>query len=297
MVSDMPDPYDILHIGRKATPDEIKRAYRKLAKEFHPDLHPDNPSSLRRFKDITAAYELLSDDAKRRRYDRDLAAAAAAADRSRQPPPPREDGFEAGLDSFFNARSWGYRPDGSPAGPQRRGADLFQTLKISFLEAALGTRKRIVVKDERALDIVVPALTEDGQTLRLKGQGDPGTNGGSNGDVLVEISVTSHPVFTRLDLDIHMTLPVTIPEAVLGGPVTVPTAHGLVQLKIPKGSNTDTRLRLKGKGLVDSDGRQGDQYVMLKVVLPDPRDPDFLRLVETWSKRFNYRVRPVPTEG
>jgi DnaJ-class molecular chaperone len=291
MVLTMQDPYAILDISRKATQDEIKRAYRKLAKEFHPDLHPNNPSSLRRFKDISAAYDLLSDDAKRRRYDRDLATASAAADRAPRPPP--DDGFEAGLDSFFNARSWGYRPDGSPAGPQRRGADLFQTLKITFAEAALGAHKRIVVKDSRALDVAVPPLTEDGQTLRLKGQGDSGVNGGSAGDVLVGIAVESHPVFTRHELDIHMALPVTIPEAVLGGPVTVPTVHGLVQLKIPRGSNTDTRLRLKGKGVAGPDGQQGDQYVVLKVVLPDPRDPDFLRLVETWSKRFQYRVRPA----
>jgi DnaJ-class molecular chaperone len=286
----MLDPYAILQVSQRATQDEIKRAYRKLAKELHPDLHPDNPAAARRFKDVSVAYDLLSDEAKRRRYDHALAAAATAADHH------AAEGFEAGLDAFFSARNWGYRPDGS-AGPRRRGADIFQTLKLSFIEAALGTRKRIVVKDERAVELTVPPLTEDGQTLRLTGQGEPGHNGGPSGDILVEVAVEPHTLFTRKEFDIHMVLPVTVPEAVLGGAVTVPTIHGLVQLKIPRGSNTDTRLRLKGKGVPGPDGAQGDQYITLKVILPDPRDPDFIRLVETWSKRYSYRVRPAPFEG
>jgi DnaJ-class molecular chaperone len=289
MVENMSDPYATLRVGRKATPDEIKQAYRKLAKEHHPDLNPDNPASLRRFKDISAAYDLLSDEARRRRYDRDLAAAGAAADQAR----PADSGFEAGLDAFFRGRGWGARAERSAGGPRRPGADIFQTLKIGFVEAALGTRKRIVIKDERALDVTIPAATEDGRTLRLKGQGEPGQNGGGRGDVLVEITVESHPVFTRKDLDIHMVLPVTLPEAVLGAAMPVPTVHGLVQLKIPKGSNTDTRLRLKGKGITGPDGAQGDHYIDLKVVLPAAHDADLVKLVETWAKRHSYRVRPA----
>jgi|HubBroStandDraft_1064217.scaffolds.fasta_scaffold00087_37 DnaJ-class molecular chaperone len=288
MVRTMLDPYAILQVGREVSQDEIKRSYRKLAKAFHPDLHPDNPLSLRRFKDISSAYDLLSDEAKRQRYDRALAPAAA------DPAAPADGRFEAGLDSFFSGRGWGHRPDGS--GPPRRGADIFQTLKLDFTEAALGTRKRIVVKDERAVDVIVPALTEDGQTLRLKGQGEPGSNGGLSGDVLVEIAVARHDLFTRSDLDIHMVLPVTVPEAVLGALVTVPTLYGPAQLEIPKGSNTDARLRLEGKGVTTPDGAQGDQHVVLKVVLPDPHDLEFLRLVEVWSRRYSYRVRPAAVE-
>ena len=282
----MLDPYAILQVSPRATQDEIKRAYRKLAKELHPDLHPENPAAARRFGDVSAAYELLSDEAKRRRYDQALAAAGAAADHH------AAEGFEAGLDAFFNARNWGYRPDGS-AGPRRRGADIFQTLKLDFVEAALGTRKRIVVKDERALEVTVPPLTADGQTLRVNGQGEAGVNGGPSGDVLVEVAVEPHALFTRKELDIHVVLPVTVPEAVLGAAVTVPTIHGLVQLKIPRGSNTDSRLRLKGQGVPGPDGAQGDQYITLKVILPDPHDPEFIRLVETWSKRYSYRARPA----
>ena len=282
----MLDPYAILQVSPRATQDEIKRAYRKLAKELHPDLHPENPAAARRFGDVSTAYELLSDEAKRRRYDQALAAAGAAADHH------AAEGFEAGLDAFFNARNWGYRPDGS-AGPRRRGADIFQTLKLDFVEAALGTRKRIVIKDERALEVTVPPLTADGQTLRVNGQGEAGVNGGPSGDVLVEVAVEPHALFTRKELDIHVVLPVTVPEAVLGAAVTVPTIHGLVQLKIPRGSNTDSRLRLKGQGVPGPDGAQGDQYITLKVILPDPHDPEFIRLVETWSKRYSYRARPA----
>ena len=283
----MLDPYTTLQIGRQASLDEIKRAYRRLAKQLHPDLHPNNPASARRFNEINAAYDLLSDAAKRRRYDSEQVAAAAQ---------PADNGFEDGLDAFFSTRSWG-RGNGFDGGPPQRGADIFQSLAISFVEAALGARKRLIIRDSRSLDIAIPPLTEDGQSLRLKGQGEVGRGGGLRGDVLVEITVEPHPLFTRRDLDIDMALPVTIPEAVLGGTATVPTVHGPVQLRIPKGSNTDTRLRLKGKGLIGPDGTAGDQYVTLKVVLPDPTDPDFLRLVETWSQRYSYRARSAQFAG
>ena len=131
-------------------------------------------------------------------------------------------------------------------------------------------------------------MTQDGQTLRLKGQGGAGTNGGPAGDVFVEITVEPHALFTRRDHDILMTLPVTLSEAVLGATVTVPTVQGLVSLKVPKGSNTDTVLRLRGKGL----GGQGDQLVTLKIVLPPAKDAELAEFVEQWSKRHTYTVRP-----
>ncbi|HVJ54562.1 MAG TPA: J domain-containing protein [Aliidongia sp.] len=283
------DPYATLQVDRRATQDEIKRAYRKLAKELHPDLHPNNPASARRFKDITAAYDVLSDETKRRRYDHEIKQAAAASEQR------SSSRFEEGLDAFFGGRSWGYRNDGTSGGPRRRGADIYQSLTVTFVEAAQGARKRIVVNDERALDVTVPPLTTDGQSLRLKGQGGLGQNGGLNGDVFVEITVEPHPLFTTKDRDIHMELPVTVPEAVLGATVTVPTVAGLVQLKIPKGSNTGSVLRLKGRGLAGPGTVPGDQYVTLKVILPDARDPDFAALVEAWAKRHDYSVRPPHT--
>ena len=283
----MMDPYATLQVGRDASSDEIKRSYRKLAKELHPDLHPNNPVSARRFNDITAAYDVLSDDAKRRQYDNQLAAteAAARAGRGGGGNPFDDDG----LDSFFGrSRSWGFKREAAGGGPKLRGADIYQSLTISFTDAAIGVKKRLVIKDQRVLDINIPPLTQDNQTLRLKGQGGAGANGGPAGDVFVEITVEPHPLFTRRDNDILMTLPVTLPEAVLGATITVPTVQGMVSLKVPKGSNTDTVLRLRGKGL----GGQGDQLVTLKVVLPTAKDGELTELVEQWSKRHSYSVRP-----
>ena len=280
------DPYATLQVGRDASPDEIKRSYRKLAKELHPDLHPNNPVSARRFNDLTAAYDVLSDDAKRRQYDTQVAAAEAAARSGggRGRGNPFDDD---GLDSFFG-RSWGFRREAPGTGPKLRGADIYQSLTVPFVEAAVGARKRLVIKDQRVLDIAIPPMTQDGQTLRLKGQGGAGTNGGPAGDVFVEITVEPHALFTRRDHDILMTLPVTLSEAVLGATVTVPTVQGLVSLKVPKGSNTDTVLRLRGKGL----GGQGDQLVTLKIVLPPAKDAELAEFVEQWSKRHTYTVRP-----
>ncbi|HEV2677293.1 MAG TPA: DnaJ C-terminal domain-containing protein [Aliidongia sp.] len=278
------DPYATLQVGRDASPDEIKRSYRKLAKELHPDLHPNNPVSARRFNDITAAYDVLSDDAKRRQYDTKVAAAEAATRTGRGRSNPLDDD---GLDSFFG-RSWGFRREATGSGPKLRGADIYQSLTVPFVEAAIGAKKRLIIKDQRVLEVAIPAMTQDGQTLRLKGQGGAGTNGGPAGDVFVELTVEPHPLFTRRDHDILMTLPVTLPEAVLGATVTVPTVQGLVSLKVPKGSNTDQVLRLRGKGL----GGQGDQLVTLKLVLPTAKDGELTDFLEEWSKRHSYSVRP-----
>lgn len=286
----MLDPYTILQVARGATSDEIKRAYRRLAKELHPDLNPGNPNSARRFKDLNAAYDVLSDDAKRRQYDLEVAAAAAAAERRAQ---ARNNNFDESLDSFFGNRSSAGRGGAGGGGPRRRGADIYQSVRIPFVEAALGARKRLAISEDRTLDMQIPPLTQDGQSLRLKGQGGDGQNGGPNGDVFVEITVEPHPVFTRRELDIHMTLPVSIVEAVMGASVQVPTVHGPVQIKIPKGSNTDTVLRLRGKGLTAGGlSPVGDQYVTLKTVLPSAKDTGFTQIIEQWAKKNSYSVRP-----
>ena len=293
----MLDPYTILQVSRDATAEEIKQAYRRLAKALHPDLNPNNPSNARRFRDVTAAYDVLSDETKRRQHDRDQ----AAAERT------RSQSFDESLEGFFR-RGWkssdqgrtteSFRNFEGDIGPEsgrarNRGADIYQSLRINFVEAALGAKKRVMLADDRAIDLVIPPLTEDGQTLRLKGQGGRGGRGSLPGDLFVEVTVDPHPLFVRKDFDIRLVLPVTVPEAVLGTVATVPTLHGLVQLKIPKGSNTDTVLRLRGKGIpAPNGGPPGDQLVTLKVILPDGKDPAFTDLVTEWARRHHYTVRP-----
>ena len=301
----MKDPYTILGVPRNVSQDEIKKAYRKLAKELHPDVHPGNKSESERFKDLSAAYELLSDAEKRARYDRGEIDASGA---ERQGANFRRSYASAGpgADIFANFGSGGFNPEdlftdlfgglrgrGRGTEPVRaRGADRKYTLKVDFLDAANGSKQRLTLPHGKTLDVTIPAGVDDGQTIRLKNQGEPGRGGGAAGDALIKVQVEPHPVFTRKGKDIHVEAPVTLPEAVLGGKIKVPTIDGPVSLKVPKGSNTGTTLRLKGKGVVGRGSRKrGDQYVELKVMLPESPDPELERRIAEWAKDHDYDVR------
>jgi DnaJ-class molecular chaperone len=173
-----------------------------------------------------------------------------------------------------------------------RGADVTYVAEVDFIEAALGAKKRLMLTDGKTLDVTIPPGTEDGQTLRLKGQGLPGAGGGPAGDAYIEVKVATHPLFSRKGNDVYIELPITLPEAVLGAAITAPTIDGPVSLKVPRDSNTGSTLRLKGKGIVDrSTGQRGDQYVRLKVVLPDRADPELTDFLEKWARRHPYTVR------
>ena len=173
-----------------------------------------------------------------------------------------------------------------------RGADVTYVAEVDFIEAALGAKKRLMLTDGKTLDVTIPPGTEDGQTLRLKGQGLPGTGGGPAGDAYIEVKVAPHPLFSRKGSDVYIELPITLPEAVLGATITAPTIDGPVSLKVPRDSNTGSTLRLKGKGIVDrSTGQRGDHYVRLKVVLPDRADPELTDFLEKWARRHPYTVR------
>ena len=306
----MRDPYQVLGVGRGASQDDIKVAYRRLAKTYHPDLNPGNSGVEQKFKDVGAAYALLSDPTKRDRFDRGeidadgneqrraytrgragagragSGAGAGAGARGQWRGP-----FDFDADDLFEQmfREGRQRRQGVP--PQR-GADANYMLRVDFIEAAHGCKKRITLIDGNVLDLSVPAGTEDGQTLRLKGKGRPGLNGGEPGDGLVEIKVKPHAFFERRDRDIHLDLPVTLPEAVLGASILVPTLDGKVALKVPKGSNTGTVLRLKGRGMPEAkDHPPGDQYVRLQVMLPERPDKDLTGFLEKWSVKKLYDVR------
>ncbi|CAO3421227.1 DnaJ C-terminal domain-containing protein [Azospirillum argentinense] len=314
----MRDPYQILGLTRSASADDIKKAYRKLAKEFHPDLKPGNAANEERFKEISAAYTLLSDSDKRARFDRGEIDASgqerhhgfggrsrANAGRSRA---YSGAGGGAGDDSFFGGEDWfsdlfgGGRKRGGPGGAaaggaagggsRSRGSDINYSVSVPFVEAAQGTKRRISLSNGKSIDVAVPPGTEDQAKLRLKGQGLPGAGGFGAGDAIVEVHVEAHPFFTRQGSDIHVEVPITLNEAVLGATIRVPTVSGPVALKIQPGANTGSTLRLRGKGVMNQATKQaGDQYVKLKVVLPDPPDAELVKFMEEWSRTRSYDVR------
>ena len=299
---------------RDADEDRIKKSYRELAKKHHPDLHPGDKTALAKFQEVQGAYDLLSDKEKRRRFD------AGEIDASGAERPPRSfyrdyaetgdgakyheafgEGGSINLDDLFAAFGEARAAEGATRGRRRGagrggfqmpGADVSYTLRVSFLDAANGARQRLTLPDGRTIDVNIPEGTRDRQTLRLKGQGQPGIGGGEPGDAYVEIHVEPHAYFTRKDNDVTVEIPVTLDEAVLGARIEVPTVGGPVALTVPKGSNTGTTLRLKGRGILDSRSKtRGDQYVRLKVVLPEAPDPELQEFVERWAPKNRYDVR------
>jgi DnaJ-class molecular chaperone len=290
----MKDPYVVLGVGRDASDETIKKAYRRLAKKLHPDLHPGNRANEQQFKEVTAAYDLLSDPVKRARFDRGEIDAAGS-----------ERGFQ-GARAGAGARA--YQRAGAGAGgfsfdeiiaeilgrgrreSEERLGDQSLSLRLPFLDAALGGKRRLTTADGRNIDITIPAGIDSGQSLRLKGQGPRAPRGVAPGDLYLEIEVEPHPFFQRKEYDIHVELPVTLTEAVLGATVKVPTIHGAVALKVPRGSNSGAALRLKGKGIAAA-GKSGDQYVKLRVVLPDPPDAELTSFIERWGAKHPYDVR------
>lgn len=302
----MADPYQTLGVSKTATDEEIRKAYRKLAKEHHPDLNPGSKEAEERFKDISAAYTFLSDPEKKRAYDageidasgqpqaerrfyRDYAGAGAG---SRYERPEDVGGFEDLGDIFadlMRGRGGGERGGRAETHFRTRGGDVHYTLPVEFLEAVNGAKKRVDMPDGKTLDITIPAGVEDGQTLRLKSQGRPGLGGGPAGDALITVTVRPHPAFRREGNDIRSVLPITLNEALSGGSVPIETITGPVNVKVPKHSNTGRLLRLRGKGV---QGRvKGDHLVELQVMLPPHPDETLEREVSEWESKHPYDPR------
>ena len=285
----MRDPYIVLGVPREATDDAIKKAYRRLAKKLHPDLHPGNRANEQQFKEVTAAYDLLSDPAKRARFDRGEID-ASGGERGFRPHGPGARAYQRAAGGFsFDEIISEILSRGRRESEERVG-DISQTLRLAFLDAALGGKRRVALADGRSIDVAIPTGIESGQTLRLKGQGPRAPRGIAPGDLYLEIEVEPHPFFQRKERDIHVELPVTLTEAVLGATVTVPTIHGAVAVKVPRGSNSGASLRLKGKGIAGG-SKIGDQYVKLRVVLPDPPDSELTAFLERWGAKHPYEVR------
>ena len=269
------DPYQTLGVPRNASADDIRAAFHKLAKKNHPDLNPGNAAAEARFKAASAAHDLLSDTDTRAKFDRgELDGEGKPTERAHHPRArrPHAPGGAKGEDPLADVFAEMFRNGQSPFGQggprQTRGQDRQYSLTVSFLEAASGANRRLGLPDSRTLDVVIPPGLSDGQSLRLRGQGDAGWNGGPPGDALIEISVAPHPFFRREGEDIHLDLPVTIAEAILGAKISVPTLAGTVQLTIPKHSEAGRRMRLRGRGIPAHGGRPaGDFYATLKLVV------------------------------
>jgi len=319
------DLYQRLGIKRGASEAEVKKAYRSLAKQLHPDRNKDNPKAAERFSQITAAYDLLSDKDRRARYDR------GEIDEEGNPKMPFGSGFggyspgggggggtRPGQSGGFEGFPGGFDAGGSadlsdlfeglfgaanaargrqgrtgPSGfrPRSRaphkGADIAYRLKVPFIDAATLAPQRITLADGKTIDLKLPKGLEDGTRIRLTGRGEPGPGGA--GDAIVTVQVAPHPFFTRDGSDIRLTLPVTLNEAVLGAKVKVPTPEGPVMLTIPKGTTSGKALRLKGRGFTAKDGKRGDQLVTVQVDLPSG-DPELEAFAERWNDPRNPRA-------
>ncbi len=297
------DLYDILGVSRRASEDEIRRAFRTLAKANHPDVNPGNSAAVERFKKITAANDILGDPDKRRAYDageidakgdprrpmwgRAGGQPGGAYPGGARPGPGGRGRTSGGFDdfSFGNVFSDVF---GGAAGGRARGTDLRYALEIEFLEAVVGTKKRVTLPEGGVLDLAVPEGVTDGQVLRLKGKGAPGVGGIEDGDALVEIKIKPHPDFKRQGDDILLDLPITIDEAILGGKIEVPTPSGRVHLTIPKGTSSGKVFRLKGKGVRTKTGGHGDELVTVRIVLPNDVDDSLSYFFSEWRQKNAY---------
>ena len=298
-------PYEVLGVKPTATADEIRKAYRKLAKQLHPDLNPGKPEAEARFKSVSAAYDLLSDPEKRGRYDRGEID-ETGTERPRYSYRPHAEGAEGwryqpqgemdqnDLEDLFAAFGSGGRRGRAGAGPgegfRMRGPDRSFAMTVDFADAAKGGKKRLSLSPEEWLDVTIPAGIEDGQVLRLRGKGGPGFGGGEPGDALIEVHVAPHPLFKRDGDDVRIELPVSLAEAVSGARINVPTVTGPVTMTVPKGSDTGTVLRLRGKG-IQRHAHPGDQYVTLKIVIGQAKDPELAEFIEKWAPTHSFDPR------
>jgi DnaJ-class molecular chaperone len=298
------DLYAVLGVKRSATNDEIRRAYRKLAKDLHPDQNKGDPKAEEKFKRVSAAFAVLGSPEKRKRYD---AGEIDGMGNERANPFYREyGGHTAGSRGAYNGGFEGFHGGADfsdlfgdlfgkrgPGGAfTMRGMDYRYNLEISFLEAVNGTKKRVQFPDNETLDISVPSGVETGQTLRLKHKGGPGAGRGEAGDALIELKVQPHPLLGRDGDNITLEVPVSLEEAVLGARVEVPTIGGRVTVAVPKGASSGQVLRLRGKGIKNSrTGAHGDQLITLKIVLPSHVDHELERLIRDWAQKHPYDPR------
>lgn len=301
------DPYKELGVARSASADEVKKAFRKLAKDLHPDKNPGDKAAEERFKRVTAAFDLLGDKDKRAKFDRgEIDADGREQFRGFGGGGAQPGGGQGGFSGFGGAGGPGGRAGfenidldelfGMFGGQGRqrgardftpKGQDVRATLEISLEDSITGATRRIQFSDGRTLDVAIPKGAGDGQVIRLRGQGAPGRMGEA-GDALIELKIAKHPLYRREGADLEMDLPISVPDAVLGGKVTVPTPEGKVSMTVPAGSNSGKVLRLKGRG-GHSGGKRGDLLARLVVTLPEPQDEALTKFAEEWRTKRPYK--------
>ncbi len=317
----MRDPYTVLGIARTASADDVKKAFRKLAKKYHPDQNRGDPKTQEKFAEASSAYEILSDDKKRGQFDRGeidgegkprgfegFGAGGGQPRRGAGGPGGGFEGFDfhaaggpfggaaggarGGFDpsDFFDLFGGGARNARNRA--PARGQDVAETVSVSLTDAVRGASVRVALPTGKTLDVTVPAGLEDGQQIRLKGQGQPGQGGAPAGDAIVTIKIARHPYFRVEGRDVRLDLPVTLYEAVLGGKVEAPTLTGKVELSVAPGTTGGRTLRLRGKGLPGVDGKAaGDLLVTLRVVLPEVPSAELTQLMQKWQADTPYDPR------
>lgn len=309
------DPYKDLGLTKAATAADIKKAYRKLARSSHPDLHPDDKSAVARFKAASAAYDLLKDPETRARFDageidaqgaerpprqyyRDYAQAPDNAYQQRRGAGQNSDYSDIFADILRKRAAEGGGFDFGSKGRSMAGADINYSLTMPFLDAVRGAETAVTLSDGASLSVKIPPGTQDGQTLRLRGKGAPGASGGSPGDALITVTVQAHPEFRREGDDILSSLTLPFEDAILGAKVTVPTIHGPVGMTIPAGASSGRVLRLRGRG-VKRKGAQsaGDQRVEIKVSVPKAPDPDLRAFLTEWREKRAAEARASAQKG
>jgi len=331
------DYYEVLGVAKTATEDEIKQAYRKLARKYHPDVNPGDKSAEEKFKEINEAYEVLSDADKRKRYDQ-LGQNWKAGQDFR--PPPEWEGAhveygdlfgggrgQSGFSDFFESLFGGRRGARGGAGFAMRGQDIEAEIALTLEEAHRGVKRSItlqsiescpdckgsgvkngktcptcrgagVIPRPKSLEVTIPAGVRDGSVIRLAGQGEPGTNGASTGDLLLHVRIRPHRLFAIAgDDDVQIELPVAPWEAALGAKVMAPTLDGPVEMKIPAGAQGGQRLRLRGQGLNRRGGGRGDEYVKIKIVIPPTLTPQEKELFEKLAAESRFNARDLMAGG
>ncbi len=292
------DPYKALGLTKSATDAELKKAYRKIARDSHPDLNPGDSKAEAKFKAASAAYDLLKDPKVRRRFD---AGEIDASGAEKQPDRKFYRDYAEQPGHSYQS-SHGYEDFGDTSdifadilrqrqSQSAQGADARYMLNVGFMEAVKGGKKRITLPSGDNIEVKIPEGTADGQTIRLRGKGGEGYGKGGRGDAYVTINVAAHKIFTRAGDDILITLPITIDEAILGGKIATPTIGGSVNLTIPKGASSGQTLRLKGRGVKRAGVAAGDQRVELRIVMPPDIDADLAEFMQDWRKDHAYDPR------